>query len=188
MNVLWLEKMMWALLALYWLISSFYVKKTKERESVIGRTGYILCVLTGFSLLFEDYFPWKFLYLDCIPRSAFGQMAGVVLCAAGLLFSVAARIYLGRNWSGTVTLKKDHVLIQGGPYGISRNPIYTGFLVAFLGCAITLGQVKGVVGLVLVTIALLLKIAKEEKMMIQGFGEQFFNYKSRVAKLVPWLY
>jgi protein-S-isoprenylcysteine O-methyltransferase Ste14 len=188
MNDLRFEKIMWVLLALYWLISSFYVKKTRERESVISRSGYILCVLTGFSLLFEDYFPWKILYLRCISHTAFWQILGIVLCAAGLLFSAAARIYLGRNWSGTVTLKKDHVLIQKGPYRITRNPIYTGFLVAFLGCVISLGEVKGVLGLVLLIVALLLKISKEEKMMIRAFGEQFFNYKSRVAKLVPWIY
>jgi protein-S-isoprenylcysteine O-methyltransferase Ste14 len=188
MNLIQIEKSMWALVAIYWLISSFFVKKTIERESLVGRTGYVLCLLSAFNLLFEDNIPWKFLYLDFFPQSGLWKLSGVVLCALGLLFALSARWYLGRNWSGTITLKKDHELIQTGPYGITRNPIYTGFVLAFLGCVLSLGQFKGIVGLILLITALFIKINKEEKFMIQAFGERYKIYKSRVPTIFPWLY
>ena len=55
-----------------------------------------------------------------------GYWLGLVMLAAGLAFAVSARRYLGRNWSGTVTVKQDHELIRSGPYRFVRHPIYTG--------------------------------------------------------------
>ena len=40
---------------------------------------------------------------------------GVTLVIVGLLFSVWARITLGGNWSGSVTLKQHHEIVRTGP-------------------------------------------------------------------------
>ena len=55
---------------------------------------------------------------------------GLLMVVAGLAFAVWARVHLGRNWSGTVTVKENHELIRSGPYAIVRHPIYTGLLLA----------------------------------------------------------
>ena len=54
----------------------------------------------------------------------------VVLVAIGLAFSWWARLHLGRLWSGTVTAKAEHRVIDTGPYRLVRHPIYTGLLLA----------------------------------------------------------
>jgi hypothetical protein len=54
----------------------------------------------------------------------------VALTLAGLLFTWWARIHLGRLWSSDVARKADHHVVDTGPYGIVRHPIYTGILVA----------------------------------------------------------
>ena len=70
-------------------------------------------------------------------------MAGI-LCIAGLAFCVWARATLGRNWSGTITLKEGHELIERGPYRLVRHPIYTGLLAMFLATALAFGHLGGV--------------------------------------------
>lgn len=47
--------------------------------------------------------------------------------------AVWARVHLGRNWSGIVTVKEDHELIRTGPYGYVRHPIYTGLITGLIG-------------------------------------------------------
>lgn len=69
---------------------------------------------------------------------------GLLMVICGLAFAVWARIHLGRNWSGTVTVKEDHELIRSGPYGIVRHPIYTGLLLAIAGTAIVFGEWRAV--------------------------------------------
>ncbi len=107
---------------------------------------------------------------------------------AGLAFStVAARRHLGRNWSGTVTLKEDHELIRTGPYRRARHPIYTGMLVGFIGSAISLGEVRGVVAVGLVIVAFLIKIRLEERWMTESFGDAYRRYRTEVKALIPYL-
>src|SRR5437870_1619116 len=58
-----------------------------------------------------------------------GEQLGWVLLglsATGLGFCWWARLYLGRLWSASVTRKTGHRIVDTGPYGIVRHPIYTG--------------------------------------------------------------
>ncbi len=90
-------------------------------------------------LLWRPNAPIPLLDARILPRTAWSFWTGAAVTLAGLLFSAAARAYLGRNWSGTVTLKQDHELVTRGPYRFVRHPIYTGLLLAFLGPARTRG-------------------------------------------------
>ncbi|HXC97510.1 MAG TPA: isoprenylcysteine carboxylmethyltransferase family protein [Edaphobacter sp.] len=74
-------------------------------------------------------------------------LTGAVVTVVGLLFAVWARRHLGSNWSQAVTVKQGHELITTGPYALVRHPIYTGILTGFLGTAIALSQVRGIIGL-----------------------------------------
>jgi protein-S-isoprenylcysteine O-methyltransferase Ste14 len=56
---------------------------------------------------------------------------------------------LGGNWSSSMTVKQDHQLIRQGPYSIVRHPIYSGLLLALLGTALALGELRGIVDLAL---------------------------------------
>ncbi len=67
---------------------------------------------------------------------------GMGLTAVGIAFALWARLWIGRNWSGTITIKDQHELIQRGPYSLVRHPIYTGLLLAFLGTALVHGEVS----------------------------------------------
>jgi protein-S-isoprenylcysteine O-methyltransferase Ste14 len=113
---------------------------------------------------------------------------GLLITFFSLCFTIWARINLGKNWSGRVTLKEDHELITKGAYAITRNPIYTGILFAFLGDAIRLGVWRGFAGMLILFIALLIKIRREEALLSGHFGEEYANYKKRVKALIPFLW
>jgi protein-S-isoprenylcysteine O-methyltransferase len=87
-----------------------------------------------------------------------------------------------------VTLKEDHTLVQSGPYRIVRHPIYTGLLVALLGTAIALGELRCFLGVLLAAIAWKIKSMSEETLMVQQFGDQYAHYRERVKGLVPYLW
>jgi protein-S-isoprenylcysteine O-methyltransferase Ste14 len=111
----------------------------------------------------------------------------VVLTAGGLLFSVWARVRLGRNWSATVTIKDQHELIADGPYRFVRHPIYTGLLVAILGTALARGDWRGMLAMAIVSWAFWRKLTIEERWLAQQFGDDYAAYRRRVAALVPFI-
>jgi len=84
-----------------------------------------------------------------------------------------------------VTVKLDHELIRSGPYRSVRHPIYTGLLLALLGSAIALREVRGFLGLALVALAFLRKIAIEERFLIEQFGAAYDRYRAEVPALLP---
>jgi protein-S-isoprenylcysteine O-methyltransferase len=87
-----------------------------------------------------------------------------------------------------VTLKEDHTLVQSGPYRIVGHPIYSGLLVALLGTAIALGELRCFLGVLLAAIAWKIKSMSEETLMVQQFGDQYARYREHVKGLVPYLW
>lgn len=107
--------------------------------------------------------------------------------AIGCGFAMWARVVLGGNWSGTVTVKENHVLITHGPYGWVRHPIYTGVLLLLCGTAIMMGTLSTLVEVAAVILALSLKLRTEESLMTETFGEQYISYRRRVKALIPFV-
>jgi protein-S-isoprenylcysteine O-methyltransferase Ste14 len=68
------------------------------------------------------------------------------LTMPGVCFAVWARSHLGKYWSGRITLKEDHRVIQTGPYAWVRHPIYSGLLLALLGTVLTVGTLQACLG------------------------------------------
>src|SRR5262245_18874412 len=58
-----------------------------------------------------------------LPRLMLVRLIWVGVTFVGLAFAVWARFYLGRNWSGYISLTLDHKLIKTGPYALVRHPI-----------------------------------------------------------------
>jgi len=123
----------WLAWALYWAISAASTKTTQRREPLGSRLAHIGPLVVGAILLGWREVPWPWLAQRLWPRAALPYFAGLLLVYAGLAFAVWARVHLGRNWSGSVTVKQHHELIRSGPYARVRHPIYTGLLTAVLG-------------------------------------------------------
>ena len=112
----------------------------------------------------------------------------VILCVAGLAFCIWARITLGSNWSGTITLKEKHELIVRGPYRLVRHPIYTGLLAMVFATVIVVGHVAGIIGATLVFVSFWIKLSAEEEVMLKQFPDQYAAYRQRVRRLIPFIF
>ena len=102
----------------------------------------------------------------------------------GLAFTWWARIHLGTLWSGNVTRKPDHHIIDTGPYGLVRHPIYTGLLVALYATALDRGSVLTIAGATVLTLAFAVKAGLEERFLGAELGAEIYgDYRRRVPML-----
>lgn len=177
----------WVAYLVYWRIAAAGVKANQQIESVGSRAARTIVLLAGVVLLSLPHIPMPWLYRRFLPLTASGFWLGAAITVAGLLFSIWARVTLGRNWSSSVTIKEGHELITAGPYGLVRHPIYTGLLTAFVGTAIAVGQMRGLVGFALIFASLAYKLRLEEKWMRRQFGQTYIDYSRHTAALIPWL-
>jgi protein-S-isoprenylcysteine O-methyltransferase Ste14 len=175
----------WMIWAIWWLAMAFFSKSTKRRESVIQRIDHLIPALLGFTLIFRAEFGGAWLARPVFSAHPLLLLICVVVTILGLLFAVWARLTLGSNWSGTVTIKAGHQLIRRGPYSWIRHPIYTGMLAALLATAITQGLLSGLVGFAFVFLALYRKARREEKFLAQEFGEGFTEHRQHTGMFLP---
>ncbi len=178
---------LWLIWIIYWRVAGRNVKAATRRESVLSRAGHIVPLIIAALLLALPSLPEGFLCSRVFPETGFMYWIGLVVIVAGLVFSVWARIHLGRNWSGIVTLKQEHELIRSGPYRLVRNPIYTGLLMGFIGTAIARNEWRGWLAVLIVLAALWRKLRLEERWLTEQFGETYIQYRDKVASLIPFL-
>lgn len=178
----------WIVFLLFWQFRADHTKTTRRLEPASSRILRALAFLAAIVLLSTNRIPLPWLYRPLWPQGFVSFWLGAAITVAGLLFAVWARQHLGSNWSRSVTIKHDHELITTGPYALVRHPIYTGILTGFIGSAIALSQVRGVVGFVLVFLALWAKLRMEEQWMRSQFGETYVTYTQQTAALVPYVF
>ena len=181
-------KITWAIVCLVWLIAALFSKRTLARQSSKTRLAQLSILLVGYSLLAFDTFNHGWLALRFVPRAHSIRVFGLVITVLGAFFAIRARLTLGSNWSGRVTLKQDHRLISTGPYAFVRHPIYSGLLLAFAGTALVEETLRALVGFALVFISYALKMRTEEMLMMQTFPDDYPAYRRRVKALIPGLF
>ncbi len=178
----------WIAFLIYWQVKAVHTKKTRRVEPAVSRILRALSIVVAIIMLSTTWIPLPWLYRPVWPVGFWPFWLGAALTVAGLLFAVWAREHLGRNWSSAVTIKQDHELITTGPYSVVRHPIYTGILSGFLGLAIAISEVRGLVVFVLIFVGFWAKLSLEEKWMRSQFGETYAAYVRRTAALVPYLF
>jgi protein-S-isoprenylcysteine O-methyltransferase Ste14 len=181
-TLVWLLWLGWAA---YWVVAARRSAANQRTES--WRTGfsYRLPLLFGILLLASSRPSQNMAGYHLWPSNVLTLAAGLFLIATGLSIAVWARHHLGKYWSGRITLKVDHRVIQSGPYGWVRHPIYSGLLWALLGTVITIGTLQSCLGLVMIFVAVVRKLILEEQWMSAYFGNEYEAYRRRVNALIP---
>ncbi len=197
----------WLVFYVYWLVSAFFTKRAVWKQSLWKELLYRLPIVVGVILLFSGHevpgilvtqrpfrvhlqelwirhSAWNAMIVGHTPLA---QTIAVLVCVLGLVVAIWARRTLARNWSGNVTFKENHELVQRGPYRYVRHPIYTGLLMMVLGTAISNGHVEAFVGCLFFLTSFYIKLGQEEQVMLSHFPDQYPAYRSRSKALIPYV-
>src|SRR4249920_1481823 len=177
----------WILWVISWVVASFWSGQTKKHVMTADSLKYRLPILAGAVL----FMPLAGKVLGEKPLWQFGSVGVYVLAAlvlAGISFTWWARIHLGRFWSNAITHKEGHQVIDTGPYGLVRHPIYTGLIAGMLVTGIAVGTVTAILGAVLISLGMGLKARMEEGFLTAELGaDAYGSYCRRVPMLIPFL-
>jgi protein-S-isoprenylcysteine O-methyltransferase Ste14 len=175
------------LLGAVWLFGLLSAKPVARTQSSGSRLLEIGLAILAFCLVFTHYFQSGWRALTFVPNSQLAGAIGLLLVLLGIAFSIWARLVLGGNWSSAVTIKQGHTLICRGPYTIVRHPIYTEILLALLGVALIVGEVRCLLGVGVLALSYWLKLRMEERFMVEEFGADYRRYQERVKALIPYV-
>lgn len=183
--VLWIAWLVWCI---SWFAAGIWSGTTVQRLGIRHEVVYRVLAIGGIVLLFGLYPHRRALDL---PLWQIGPVLAWALDAValfGFAFTWWARAHLGRLWSSSVTRMADHHVVDTGPYGLVRHPIYTGVIVATLATALLRGTAASLVGAALMILGWYVKARLEERFLREQLGpENYDAYARQVPMLVPSL-
>jgi len=125
--------------------------------------------------------PWP---LPFVPHALRLPVGCLLVAMAAALFSYSIRQF---RMAGTPVPgnKPTTAIVRGGPYRLSRNPIYLAFFALHLGLAIWVNSLWLVATLVAtVAIIAVVVVPREERYLTERFGPEYLEYKASVRR---WL-
>jgi protein-S-isoprenylcysteine O-methyltransferase Ste14 len=177
--------LVWDIWVISWIAAMVWSRPAAARPAALDQFVHWLPTAIGFGLLAFGSLGTHFAPLWRLPLLAGWVLAGV--CAAGLLFTWWARVSLGSLWSGSVSRKEGHTVIQSGPYRLVRHPIYTGLIVAAVAQGALIGMAANLIGALLMAFGFWLKARLEERFLSQELGAAAYSeYQRRTPMLVPF--
>lgn len=168
-----------------------YAKRPRKAEVAVDRnTGLepLLLFLSSLGLivlpLFYVFSPWLDFADYHLPTWA--CWLGVAIYASALWLLWKAHADLGRNFTPTVQLKKEHALVTQGVFRYIRHPIYAAH--GLWGIAQALLLQNWIAGLSMLAFFLplyLVRVPSEEQMMLERFGEEYRVYMNQTGRVIP---
>jgi protein-S-isoprenylcysteine O-methyltransferase Ste14 len=195
----WIAEAVWLLGGAAWFVIRYPHQRRARRvaiaRSVGGRRDQWLLAssLTGLCIIPLIYvvIAWitgqpqfaDYAYLPLQP------WIGLALMAAALMLFHATHRQLGKNWSVTLDTRQTHQLVATGVYSLVRHPMYSAFwLLALAQATLIPNWIAGLSGILGWGILFFLRVEREERLMLETFGDEYRGYMRRTARVVPWVY
>jgi protein-S-isoprenylcysteine O-methyltransferase Ste14 len=176
----------WGAVALAWLAGAIFYKSRAPAERTRKADASPLWISTAIVVTVSVAVPRA----DWRPLTFYAptvRILGLAVLLAATAFVIWARLALGAMWSAAPTVKQEHKLRTGGPYAVTRHPIYTGLLGMFLGSALLAGAGRWIVVFPVYLVLLEFKIRVEERLLLAEFPADYPRYRQRVPQLLPGL-
>ena len=190
-----LSKAVFVALVIGWYLVRYEHARRSRREKIVSsarglrETALLLISLTGLGIV-----PLLYVATD-VPEFA-AYTFHPVAAWLGLIFAIGALVMfhlthraLGRNWSISLDLRENHKLVTNGIYRRIRHPMYSAFLLWAIAQALLLPNwVAGLAGLVGFGTLFFGRVGREERMMLDTFGDNYRVYMTRTGRVFPSIF
>ncbi|HVT34242.1 MAG TPA: isoprenylcysteine carboxylmethyltransferase family protein [Nevskiaceae bacterium] len=177
---------LWALWVVSWIAAAAWGSRTDKRPGIGTEIRYRIPMLIGALFMFVPAHGYEGA-LRVWHIGWMGAWISVGCLATGIVFAWWARIHLGRLWSGSITRKTDHRVVDSGPYALVRHPIYTGLLFSLLATTAAKGTWLAIAGFALLLLGIWMKARFEEQWLGQELDAgAYASYRQRVPMLLPF--
>ncbi len=174
--------LLWGVWIFTWLAAVMGTPHSARKLSALQDFIYKIVVLAATFLLFTiTPFPGFDVQYRLWDRALDESWSWVLLGVAFVGFALAW-------WSTLYRLavrKRHRDVIDTGPYGLMRHPMYTGLIIAAFATAVMFGRPSSLAGATLLVLAFAVRSFIEEQVMREE-SSAFEDYTGRVPMFVPF--
>ena len=172
-------------------------RRRRKTRMAVERVGALERVLVGLLFVGMVFAPVVYASTSWLDRADYrlppeaersAGGVGAALMALALWLFRRSHVNLGRNYSPSLQLREGHALVTEGVYRYVRHPMYASeWLWGVAQVLLLQNWVAGWAGLALFTPLYVLRVPREERMMLDRFGEEYRAYMDRTGRVVPRL-
>jgi protein-S-isoprenylcysteine O-methyltransferase Ste14 len=175
----------WLVWLVTWILAAGWSARTASHHDLGAESPSRVLTLAAIVMLVAAYWPLQWGVLWVAPAALGWAMFTLVVL--GLGFTWAARLHLGPLWSSTSAPTEDHRIVDTGPYGVVRHPVYAGLLLAAIATAVERGRIEAVAGALVLIAGVSLRAKLEERFLRRDLGDEGYSaYRRRVPMLIPF--
>jgi protein-S-isoprenylcysteine O-methyltransferase Ste14 len=190
-----LAKVVLVLLVIGWYVIRYpYARRARGNPVTRTERGpreYLLMALsaTGFGVIPFFYICFNFPRWADYSFHPTQAWVGVVVAVGSLVMFRVTHRALGRFWSVSLDVREQHVLMTSGIYHYVRHPMYVAFWLWAIAQALLLPNwVAGFAAIVGFGVLFFDRLPREEKLMLETFGDDYREYMARTHRLIPGIY
>lgn len=192
---------MWGLAAIVIVVVSWLLYKYLAPDSwkEWTRAGVVQAFIIAFyaemyGFPLTIYFLTRFLGLDLawggggnLWEQLFGTpVAHIVAMAIGYSIVFSGAVLVAEGWRRIHRARRDKRLVTDGIYARMRHPQYTGlFVIVFGEGVVHWPTIVSLIAFPVIVVAYTLLARKEERQMLEEFGEAYREYQRRVPMFIP---
>lgn len=167
-----------------------FVPLAKSMQTKHDRHSATLILIVTYAFLgFSIYRFVRVPPLLTDPLQIAALAAGSLCTLVGVILRVWSIRTLGAFFTTDLRLQEQHSLVQDGPYHWMRHPSYTGAIAIMAAPLFSYGQwLIAPFGIAALVGGYAYRIHAEEQMLMKRFGSEYFDYRKRVSRLIPFLF
>ena len=180
-------------LIIYFWIRHVFINRTKPEKKTIRRVDAIERILLGTMIPAVLLLPLLYLFTPLLTFADyhlawFIRWSGVAVMLASLWLFWRSHVDLGQNWSVSLEVRENHELISNGVYRLVRHPMYASIWLWGIAQGMLLENwLAGWATLPAFAAMYFIRTPREERLMIETFGESYRQYSAQTGRVFPRL-
>lgn len=172
-------------------IRSYYGLQFKRMaiESSVKESPFVFMgiALWGIALILPFVAAFSdILVLADYKATVYLRMFGACIFVGSLWVLWRSHVDLAANFSPSLFIRKEHVLVTTGIYRRIRHPMYLSFYMWAAGQALLIDNwLAGPLGLFAFAVIYLFRVRREEQQLLDTFGVEYEEYQRKTGRLLP---
>jgi protein-S-isoprenylcysteine O-methyltransferase Ste14 len=150
--------------------------------------GWAFCVAFAGAILWPPFRFWSSgLEGDPVAAALHGlaaSLSGHLLVALGAAIALISQYHMGAAWRIGAQEGAHGELVQTGPFAISRNPVFLGQIILFLGLFLAFADLVQLLISAAMIAAIAVQVRSEERVLATTFGKAYSDYAARVPRWI----
>ncbi|WP_044239810.1 methyltransferase family protein [Flexithrix dorotheae] len=167
-------------------VNPFVFGNTEKAHDYIGRVYKVMVLLTWVSIGIYSFYPNWYQYLMPVDYLDFEwlRISGLILLIISFLWTSLAQLQMSSSWRIGIDYEEKTKLISHGLFKYSRNPVFLGILISYLGTFLIIPNILSFSIQLVTFVTIQTQVRLEEEYLESVQGQDYLTYKSKVRR---WL-